>query len=194
MKRNIFIIILFISIFTILAIIYQTQIQAAKTENSSSIAQAETVSITQNLQYENTDDITATSSTVQNIPSSAQTRQQEIENRINQYGKQENGIPVLMYHFFYDASTGNTDTNNNFIEISKFEQHLKYLKENDFFFPTFEELLQFITVKQVLKDIGYKVAFTTKGGRVKIGMNPFELPRVRILRDDSMSSFINKVC
>lgn len=49
------------------------------------------------------------------------------------------------------------------------------------------------TAKKVLKDIGYKVAFTTNGGRVKTGMDPLELPRVRILRDDSLSSFISKV-
>lgn len=49
------------------------------------------------------------------------------------------------------------------------------------------------TAKQVLKDIGYKVAFTTKGGRVKKGMDSLELPRVRILRDDSLTSFISKV-
>ena len=229
-------------------------------------------------------------------------RKTEIQNRINEYGKQEKGIPVLMYHFFYDSSAGKVDTDNNFIEISKFEEHLKYLKNNDFFFPTFEELSQFIagelelpkksviitvddgnitfftlaapiiekyeipvtsfvitsqcnfmyesdyinfeshshdlhkagkngkgllvnlsyensykdiehsisivnskeafcypfghynnTAKQVLKDIGYKVAFTTKGGSVKVGMDPFELPRVRILRDDSLASFIAKV-
>ena len=47
--------------------------------------------------------------------------------------------------------------------------------------------------KQVLKNIGYKVAFTTNGGKVKKGMDSFELPRVRILRDDSLSSFIAKV-
>ena len=49
------------------------------------------------------------------------------------------------------------------------------------------------TAKQVLKDIGYKVAFTTKGGKVQKGMDPLELPRVRILKDDSLSSFISKV-
>ena len=49
------------------------------------------------------------------------------------------------------------------------------------------------TSKQVLKDIGYKVAFTTNGGKVKSGMNHLELPRVRILKDDSLSSFITKV-
>ena len=49
------------------------------------------------------------------------------------------------------------------------------------------------TSKQALKDIGYKVAFTTNGGKVQKGMNSFELPRVRILKDDSLSSFITKV-
>ena len=71
-------------------------------------------------------------------------RKTEIQNRINEYGKQEKGIPVLMYHFFYDSSAGKVDTDNNFIEISKFEEQLKYLKDSDFFFPTFDELSQSI--------------------------------------------------
>lgn len=49
------------------------------------------------------------------------------------------------------------------------------------------------TSKQVLKNIGYRVAFTTNSGKVKIGMDPLELPRVRILKDDSLSSFVTKI-
>lgn len=220
--------------------------------------------------------------------------------------KNETGIPVLMYHFFYDSSLGEKGADNNCLDISKFEEQLNYLKENDFFFPTFEELLQYLnnkielpknsviltiddgnptffvlavpviekyqvpvtsfvitnscdsdtinqyqsdyvhfeshshnlhqagqngkgllvnlsyekaredietsvdflgskeafcypfghynsTSKQVLKDIGYKVAFTTNGGKVQKGMDALELPRVRILRDDSLSGFMAKV-
>lgn len=49
------------------------------------------------------------------------------------------------------------------------------------------------TSKQVLKYIGYKVAFTTNGGKVQKGMDALELPRVRILMDDSLSGFMAKV-
>ena len=53
----------------------------------------------------------------------------------------EAGLPVLMYHFFYDGSLEDgSNRDNNYIEISKFEEQIKYLKENNFYFPTWEEV------------------------------------------------------
>ena len=56
-------------------------------------------------------------------------RKEEINKKINLYGKNTSGVPVLMYHFFYDSSLKEKGIDNNYLEISKFEQHLKYLKE-----------------------------------------------------------------
>ena len=47
----------------------------------------------------------------------------------------EDGLPVLMYHFFYDKSK-DSGKDGNWIEISNFEEQMKYLAENDFYFPT----------------------------------------------------------
>lgn len=287
MKKKFFIVAIFvISILLLVILLWQLRIFQNRISNISN-TQAEKLSTVSQ-------------------PSTTDTRNTEIQNRIEKYGKNEIGIPVLMYHFFYDSSAGGKGSDNNFLDISKFEEQLKYLKDNDFFFPTFTELSDFIVGKidlpkksvvltiddgnvtffalavpiiekyevpvtsfaitsncdantivqyesnyvhfeshshdlhqagknakgllvnisyeeayadieksisivnskdafcypfghyndtaiQVLKDIGYKVAFTTKGGKVQMGMNPFELPRVRILRDDSISSFIAKV-
>ena len=41
----------------------------------------------------------------------------------------------------------------------------------------------------VLKDAGYKLAFTTKSGRVYPGQNKFALPRIRMSKGISMSAF-----
>ena len=49
----------------------------------------------------------------------------------------EDGLPVLMYHFFYDKSK-DSGKDGNWIEISNFEEQMKYLAENDFYFPTWE--------------------------------------------------------
>ena len=46
---------------------------------------------------------------------------------------------------------------------------------------------------KVLKENGYKLAFTTKGGRVKKGSSKYELPRVRISGNTSISEFMKKV-
>ena len=211
----------------------------------------------------------------------------------------KNGLPVLMYHFFYDKNT-RTGKDNNYMEISDFEEQMKYLSDNNFYFPTWEEVEKYIdgeielpeksiviTVddgddsffelaipviqkynakattfvitswygyraaskeanisyqshsdnmheggadgkgvmlswsydkiledvknssqvlggatifcypfgqyndldKQVLKDAGYKLAFTTEGGRVYKGSDKYALPRVRMSKGVSISSF-----
>lgn len=215
----------------------------------------------------------------------------------------EEGLPVLMYHFFYDKSK-DSGKDGNWIEISNFEEQMKYLAENDFYFPTWEQVENYIDRKQelpeksvvitvddgdpsffelavpiiqkykipttsfvitywygnrasdkqeyvsyqshsydmhkagsngkgvmlswdydkikddillsrdvlggadifcypfgqyndldikVLKENGYKLAFTTKGGRVKKGSSKYELPRVRISGNTGMTEFKKKV-
>lgn len=61
--------------------------------------------------------------------------------------KSKNSLAVLMYHYFYDKSKGETAKNSNWLEISKFEEQLKYLQENDYYFPTWEEVADFVDGK-----------------------------------------------
>lgn len=76
----------------------------------------------------------------------------ELEQKL-QSGKtlSESGLPVLMYHFFYDKSK-ETDKDGNWIEISNFEEQMKYLAENDFYFPTWEQVENYIDGKQELPE------------------------------------------
>lgn len=212
------------------------------------------------------------------------------------------GLPVLMYHFFYDAKAGGKGPDNNWMEISAFEEQMKYLSENNFYFPSWTEVEDYIdgkislpeksvvitiddgdktfidlaipiinkynvkatsfvvtswngnwlpqsyksshldfqshshdmhrsgangkgrfvnlsykealedvtkskniignctvfcypfghyndTSKKVLKDAGFKLAFTTNGGRVYRGADKYALPRVRISKGISLSAF-----
>ncbi|MBO5478957.1 MAG: DUF5011 domain-containing protein [Clostridia bacterium] len=219
----------------------------------------------------------------------------------------KNGLPVLMYHCFYDESAGEKAPNNNFMEISDFEDQMKYLSDNNFYFPSWKEVEDYIDGKitlpnksvvvtiddgadsfvkyaipiiekynvkatsflitswtaswipekctsshlefqshshdmhragangkgrfvnisyeeavkdvlesrkfigdnctifcypfghyndnaiKVLKDTGFKLAFTTKGGRVYKGANKYTLPRVRMSNGVSLSSFKSMV-
>lgn len=57
--------------------------------------------------------------------------------------KSKNSLAVLMYHYFFDKSKGETGKNANWMEISKFEEQLKYLKENDYYYPTWQEVADF---------------------------------------------------
>lgn len=57
------------------------------------------------------------------------------------------GLPVLMYHFFYDKTTENIKTDNNYMEIHDFEEQIKYLAENNYYSPTWQEVLDYINGK-----------------------------------------------
>jgi len=48
------------------------------------------------------------------------------------------GVPVLNYHFFYDKNEDTCDE-SICLEVTKFEEHLKYLKDNNFKTLTMEE-------------------------------------------------------
>ena len=63
----------------------------------------------------------------------------------------EDGLPVLMYHFFYDKSK-DSGKDGNWIEISNFEEQMKYLAENDFYSPTWEQVENYIDGKQELPE------------------------------------------
>lgn len=56
-------------------------------------------------------------------------------------------LPVLMYHFFYDDINGAKPNDNNWMAISLFEQQIKYLKENNYYFPTWEEVNDYLDKK-----------------------------------------------
>lgn len=57
------------------------------------------------------------------------------------------GLPIIMYHFFYDKSKGETAKDGNWLEVSVFEDHLKYLTENNYYFPTWEQVADFVEGK-----------------------------------------------
>lgn len=64
----------------------------------------------------------------------------------------ERGLPVLMYHFFYDEAAGETATDNNYMEIKSFEEQVKYLAENNYYVPTWEEVEDFVNGKKGLPE------------------------------------------
>ena len=63
----------------------------------------------------------------------------------------EAGLPVLMYHFFYDKNNGEGQ-DGNWIEITKFEEQMKYLADNNFYFPSWQEIEDYIDGKKHLPE------------------------------------------
>ncbi len=60
------------------------------------------------------------------------------------------GIAILMYHYFYDKSTGETGKNSNYMEIHDFEAQMKYLSDNNYYFPSWQEIADYVDGKITL--------------------------------------------
>ena len=61
------------------------------------------------------------------------------------------GVPVLMYHFFYDKNV-TTKNDGNWMEIHLFEDQMKYLSENNYYQPTWDELIDYVDGKTTLPE------------------------------------------
>lgn len=60
------------------------------------------------------------------------------------------GVPVLMYHYVYDESNPPSDLNGNWILDTKVDEHMQYLNDNGFYYPSFPEVQAFIEGKHSL--------------------------------------------
>lgn len=57
---------------------------------------------------------------------------------------QQDGIPIVMYHYVYSADNPPDDLNSNYILDTDLDAQLQYLAENDYYFPSYPELKAFI--------------------------------------------------
>lgn len=60
------------------------------------------------------------------------------------------GVPVLMYHYVYDPANPPATIDGNHLEKSKFEAQLQYLSQNNFYYPSYQEVQAFIQGKHSL--------------------------------------------
>ena len=66
--------------------------------------------------------------------------------------KNASGVPVLMYHFFYDPSKEDHSGDGNWMDIVTFEEEVKYLVDNDYYFPTWQEVIDYLDGKITLPE------------------------------------------
>ncbi len=63
------------------------------------------------------------------------------------------GVAILMYHYFYDKSVKQTENiNDNYTEIKNFEAQMKYLHDNKYYFPTWQEVYDYVNGKITLPE------------------------------------------
>ena len=68
---------------------------------------------------------------------------QEVEVR----EEQKNGLPVLMYHFFYskdDPNYAGKTPDNNLLMVEKFSEQMQYLLDDNYYFPSWQEVIDYV--------------------------------------------------
>lgn len=95
------------------------------------------------------ENVTTNEENVENIENKVEKQEESLEEKrnkqIEKMGK-ASSLPVLMYHFFYDKNE-TKGQDNNWMEISDFEEQIKYLTDKEFYYPTWEEVEDFIDEK-----------------------------------------------
>lgn len=59
---------------------------------------------------------------------------------VNSFDAPAQDIPVLMYHYVYSTDDVPADMNNNYILDTKLAEQCAYLRDNDYYFPSHQEL------------------------------------------------------
>ena len=54
------------------------------------------------------------------------------------------GLPILMYHYFYDPAAGEVGEDTNWMDITLLEGQLAWLQESNYYYPNWEEVSQYI--------------------------------------------------
>lgn len=66
------------------------------------------------------------------------------------FEKMQTGVPVLMYHYVYTANDVPADLNSNWILDTVLDEQLKFLTDNGYYFPSFQEVRAFVEGKHTL--------------------------------------------
>lgn len=82
-----------------------------------------------------------------------------VKNTATEENHKTNGLSICMYHYVYDKDNPPEKLNSNYIEVDALEEELKYLVENDYFFPTWEEVRQYIDGELLLPEKSVVLTF-----------------------------------
>lgn len=60
------------------------------------------------------------------------------------YAHYNKGIPIMMYHYVYDPADPPENLNANYISTTDLESHLQYLVDEDYYFPTWKDIRDYV--------------------------------------------------
>lgn len=107
---------------------------------------------------------------------------QTAENTATEENHKTNGLAICMYHYVYDKDNPPKEKlNSNFIEVHALEEELQYLTENNYYFPTWEEVEKFVSGDYLLP--GKSVVLTFDDGAysfLNLGVPLFEKYKIPV--------------
>lgn len=84
---------------------------------------------------------------VSNITSNVTSKKNNTTPKVGTSGSGR-GIAIFMYHYFYDKNNlPDKKLNANYLEIHDFEDQMKYLHDNNYYFPSWQEVADFVDGK-----------------------------------------------
>lgn len=94
-------------------------------------------------------------------------------------------LPVLMYHYIYTEDDAPEQEDANYLLDTKFEAQLKYLVDNNYYFPSYQEVRAFVIGAHTLPARSVVLTFDDgQKGFLKYGiplLNKYEVPATSFL-------------
>lgn len=69
------------------------------------------------------------------------------------------GLPICMYHYVYDPASPPDNIDSNFISTTALEAEMRYLHENGYYFPTWQEVRDYVDGKLLLPEKSIVLTF-----------------------------------
>lgn len=69
------------------------------------------------------------------------------------------GLPICMYHYVYDPAAPPEDLNSNYISTDALAEEMKYLHDNGYYFPTWQEVRDYVDGKLLLPEKSIVLTF-----------------------------------
>lgn len=122
-------------------------------------------------------------------------------NVVENMDKDTDGISVMMYHYVYADSAPPGKLNSNFLPASMFEAQLQWLKENNYYYPSYKELRAYIDGKHSLPKKSVILTFDDgEEGFLSVGgelLRKYEIPATSFIignlpqTSDNLKRFAN---
>lgn len=85
---------------------------------------------------------------------------QRQENTATEEHHKTNGLAICMYHYIYDKNDPpKEELNANYIEVHALEEEFQYLKDNNYYFPTWEEVEKYVKGELLLPEKSVVLTF-----------------------------------